>query len=463
MTGPTDPRINAIWRRAEELKATTLAFDASSAMPKSRVYTKDNKKGGSKPLAVVPDTDILYADLERYWKLPAESCAEGQIADQFEKDLQALGVDVTRDSAAERVVCDEAINGAGTTRAQTGNVIGILPGDPNLPSWHLSCHLDGTTPQIVPIPHTRDGDVVKSNGQSILRADDNAGIVIILKIIEFLQKNKIAHGDIYVSGMVAEEVGAYGAKEMTAKNLRGDIGLVFDGMSLSEGIITGGADIALMTLRVQGNTTHPAFADQGVNATTIIADILAKGWEIDSQSRYHGDPGTYVVTSIQSGSSEKDAKSGEERVEHRNAVPDVAIAKGQIRTIDVKHVIPQMQGEINEICTRQHAISCELDVDLLLPGFASGQAAEIVPLIEAGFVHAGLTSPKFDSSFGGSNVNFTWEKRGGNIVVMPIGAKDLHTSKETLDLTEMRDVIAATLGMFQEAAQYHQTGWNEYF
>ena len=59
-----------------------------------------------------------------------------------------------------------------------------------------------------------DGGKIRSNGETVLGADDVAGIVCILEALRAIRENNIEHGDILAVFTVAEEGGLLGAKNL---------------------------------------------------------------------------------------------------------------------------------------------------------------------------------------------------------------------------------------------------------
>ncbi len=75
----------------------------------------------------------------------------------------------------------------------------------------FTSHLDTATSQLVNITHVFDGNLIKTDGKSILGADDKAGVTIMLNMIE----NKIP-GLYYF--FLGEEVGCVGSKKVSEKH-----------------------------------------------------------------------------------------------------------------------------------------------------------------------------------------------------------------------------------------------------
>lgn len=73
-------------------------------------------------------------------------------------------------------------------------------------STMFACHLDTATSALTDVDHVIDGDIIKTDGTSILGADDKAGVTILMYMIE----NNIP-GLYYF--FLGEEVGCVGSKK----------------------------------------------------------------------------------------------------------------------------------------------------------------------------------------------------------------------------------------------------------
>ena len=76
------------------------------------------------------------------------------------------------------------------------------------PSTMFTCHLDTACRQLVDVKHTFDGKYIKTDGTSILGADDKAGMCVILYMIE-----KKVPGLYYF--FIGEEVGCIGSSDLS--------------------------------------------------------------------------------------------------------------------------------------------------------------------------------------------------------------------------------------------------------
>ena len=94
-------------------------------------------------------------------KIASPSRQEAKFADYLQKELEKLGFSVERDAAGEK---------AG---GNTGNLIATLAGNIAAEPVLFCCHMDTVTPcdNIQPV---MEGDVIRSDGSTILSGDDKA-------------------------------------------------------------------------------------------------------------------------------------------------------------------------------------------------------------------------------------------------------------------------------------------------
>lgn len=125
---------------------------------------------------------------------------EGGVAEYVAERLKNLGIEVEIDSAGQKV------------GSNTGNVIAFLPGS-NAPTILFIAHMDTVSPGENIKPRI-ENNLIKSNGQTILGADDKAGIAIILELFQTVLENNLSHGGIEAVFTIAEEKGLLGSKNL---------------------------------------------------------------------------------------------------------------------------------------------------------------------------------------------------------------------------------------------------------
>lgn len=119
-------------------------------------------------------------------------------------------------------------------------------------------------------------DIVTASGQTLLGADDKAGVAIVMTLAEQLLKNpSIPHGPVRICFTPDEEIGK-GVDHLTLEELSADVAYTLDGGEAGEICWeTFSADAAAVT--IDGVSTHPmeARAKGMVNALVLAAKLVA--------------------------------------------------------------------------------------------------------------------------------------------------------------------------------------------
>ncbi len=117
-------------------------------------------------------------------------------------------------------------------------------------------------------------DIITASGNTLLGADDKAGVAIIMDLVNFFSKNPgIKHGTIKILFTPDEEVGR-GTAKLNLEKLGADFGYTLDGGeagSLEDETFSADA----VTITVHGVISHPGYAkDKLVNALKIAGEIM---------------------------------------------------------------------------------------------------------------------------------------------------------------------------------------------
>ncbi|MEO7923876.1 MAG: peptidase T [Chitinophagaceae bacterium] len=118
-------------------------------------------------------------------------------------------------------------------------------------------------------------DIITASGNTLLGADDKAGVAEIMDLANFLMGNKqVRHGEIKILFTPDEEVGK-GTAKVDLKKLGADFGYTLDGGELgSLEDETFSADAVQVI--IHGVIAHPGYAkDKMINAMKIAGEVLA--------------------------------------------------------------------------------------------------------------------------------------------------------------------------------------------
>jgi tripeptide aminopeptidase len=152
-----------------------------------------------------------------------------------------------------------------------GNLIATLPAlNSGAPPILLSCHGDTVKPGKEIRPVLADG-VIRSGGDTILGADDKAGIA------EMLEALRVApvRPPIEIAISRQEEVGLLGVKQLDFSRITARRGFLLDNDTLDT-IITGGPSYFAIDVTVTGRSAHAGMEpEKGVNAIQAASRAIA--------------------------------------------------------------------------------------------------------------------------------------------------------------------------------------------
>jgi len=356
----------------------------------------------------------LLLDLVR---VSSPSRREHEVAERLRKEMVAIGADVSVDDAGEKV--------GGTTGNVIARVRGTVSGAPPL---LLAAHMDTVMPceSIRPIV---DGDIVRTDGTTVLGGDDKSGCAIIVEVLRSLKERGVPHGDVEVVFTICEEVGLLGVKHLDVSRLRARTGLVLDCDGAGE-LVTQGPAANKMVFRILGREAHAGVAPEaGISAIRVAAEAIAamRLGRIDDET-------TANLGVIEGGLA-------------TNIVPPMVLVRGEARSRSLGKLEAQtahMRACFEEAARRHEAragdqvyrarVEAEVhrDYDLMnLP-----HDSRIVRLVSEASRTLGR---KFvaRATGGGCDANVL-NGRGLQVANLGTGMREIHTVKEWLDLREVQ-------------------------
>ena len=134
-------------------------------------------------------------------------------------------------------------------------------------------------------------ELIVTDGNTLLGADDKAGVAEIMTAVEILVSNpSIRHGDVYIAFTPDEEIGR-GTDKFNLKDFGADFGYTIDGGALGE-IEYENFNAASLSLTVNGVSIHPGSAkDVMKNAVDLFCEfhaLLPEKMRPDATSGYEG-------------------------------------------------------------------------------------------------------------------------------------------------------------------------------
>ncbi|OGV95629.1 hypothetical protein A2W24_07070 [Microgenomates group bacterium RBG_16_45_19] len=310
-----------------------------------------------------------------------------------------------------------------------GNVIGYLSGRGE--SILLNAHMDGVPPAKGHIP-VKEGDVLRSDGSTNLRADDIAGITIILEATITIIEGKKKHPPLVLAFTAQEEIGLWGAKALDVTEYDVNQGIVFDNAFGAGTVVSKGACYVAFDVEIKGKETHPGKdLSQGVNAVKVLLDTGIQVGEADKgQTRVN-------IGTVSAGKA-------------RNVVPGNATIQGEIRSFLTGDKLSGRLSEV-EMAFKNAASRNGAQVEFTQKQLAFAyKVDEDEPLVQKYKEVVGARGGEFEmaETFVASDANALREK-GLKVFVISTGVESEHSVNETVKLSDMEQLTSDLVALLE--------------
>jgi tripeptide aminopeptidase len=349
-------------------------------------------------------------------KIDSLSRKEYDVAMRLKREMEDLGAQVSIDDAGERV------------GGNVGNLIAHFTGTaPKAMPILLSAHMDTVVPGegIVPI---LAGDILRTDGRTVLGGDDKSGVAIICEVLRVVKENRFPCSDVDVVFTICEEAGLIGAKCLDVNRLRARTGLVLDSDSVGF-LFTKAPAANRMEFRVHGLEAHAGVCpEKGVNAIKVAADGVARMslGRIDHET-------TANIGVIEGGMAV-------------NIVPNSVILKGEARSHSeeklerqTEHMLRCLQDAAArhtlEVGGAQFTATVDAKIERDYDRMDVSDRAPIVQLVRAAANNLRVDI-KTLATGGGCDANVLNQK-GLEVANLSTGMREIHTVKEWLDLKDL--------------------------
>lgn len=344
-------------------------------------------------------------------KIDSLSRKERKMCDTLKQKLQNSGYEVYEDNTGS------VIGG------ECGNIICTVKGTKDVPAVLLTAHMDTVVPGIGK-KAVVDGDIIKSDGTTILGGDDAAGIAVILETLRVLNENNIEHGDIQIAFTVAEEVGLLGAKNLDYSKIYAKYGFILD----SDGKI-GTACVKAPSQNkihvvIKGKASHAGMEpEKGISAFSIMADAISqmKLGRIDEETTanigiINGGLATNIVcekVEIEAEArSRKQSKLEAQTAHMRDCFVNAAVKWG---------------GQV------------EFNSEVEYPAYSIEMDSEIIKIMKSAASKCGFEFEAVATG-GGSDTNII-NSKGIEAVDVSIGMSKVHSVNEQISIKDIEDSV----------------------
>src|SRR5215208_955749 len=341
--------------------------------------------------------DRLLATFLDLVRIDNPSRGEATIAAHIRGLLEALGLAVEEDAVH--------------------NLLARVPGEgePLL----LNAHMDSVAPCLGVRPVVVDG-VVRSSGDTVLGADDLAGVAAIIEGVRSTLERGGPHRAAELLLTVQEEVGLSGAAAFDTRKLQARVGVTLDSGGDFGGITIAAPSQDSLYVIMTGRAAHAGVApERGINAIVIAAQALAAMplGRIDFET-------TANIGVIKGGDA-------------TNIVPERVELWGEARSHSQEKLSEQVGAMVAALEAAASAAGGSVKVEVRHK-YDAYQLAEDLPIVRqiAAALRAIGYEPKFQISGGGSDVNIL-SQRGLQLANVSVGYREIHSTGEYIAVADL--------------------------
>lgn len=341
--------------------------------------------------------------------------------------LISLGFEVSVDNSAE------------LTGSNTGNIIANLPG--TVPGHVAFCaHMDTVKPCIgIKVVRENDenlGEVYRSADQTILSADDKAGVAAILEGVASAIEDGVPRPNITVLFTTCEEISLVGATALASDVLEGGVPcFVLDADGRPGTIIYEAPCHFTMRASIYGRAAHAGVEPEaGISAIRIAAEA------IENMPLGRLDDATTANIGVVSGGVAT------------NIVPEYCTLEGECRSVFRNRAEMQrraMEDALREAAERNGG-KVDIEWSFDYPEIVIGKDDPLIKHLTAAMTSFGLT-PHLYRTGGGADANILGQK-GARAITLGIGMTNFHSSDEFIALQDIEDSAALVRALIVEYA-----------
>lgn len=352
----------------------------------------------------------LWEMFQAFTDIYAPTFGERQLCDLLKTKLTVLGAELYEDDAGDKI------------GGNCGNLYGYLPGN-NCPGRNpvlFSAHMDTVEPAIGKKAVLSEDGIIVSEGDTILGADDAAGLCIILEALFRLQEEGKSHRPVELLFPVAEERYGLGSQVADYSRIQAKEAYVLDLDGAIGEAANAAPTILSFSVTVNGKAAHAGFKPQdGVNAIAAAAKAIAR------IPQGAPEPGLTCNIGVISGG------------EMTNIVSERCVISGEIRSLSHERALAQWQ-EITRIFSEEAELagaSLETAHDIKITAYETPLDAPVTRCFQKACDMIGIEC-RIQATMGGSDNN-VFSLHGIEGLVISCSMHNVHSSGEWSSLDEM--------------------------
>jgi tripeptide aminopeptidase len=299
----------------------------------------------------------------------------------------------------------------------------------------LCAHLD-TVPPAGPIEPVLVDGVVTNEHETILGADNKAAVAAMLDATRRVLEEGRPHAGLELVFTPKEEVGLLGAAAFDHTRLAARLGYVYDQAAPIGEVILGAPYSQSMEVRFHGRASHSGmYPEEGRSAIAAAARAIA-----DLRLGRIDDETTANVGVIEGGTA-------------GNIVPEWCTFLAEARSHDERKLADLVQEMLDAITFAAGVTECDVEttVQKSYRGYRFRREDPAVRLAAVALERSGFP-PSYALSGGAADAN-VFNERGLPCVNLANGMASIHTSDESIAVSDLEAMVEVTLALVDAARE----------
>ncbi|AQR94054.1 M20/M25/M40 family metallo-hydrolase [Clostridium saccharoperbutylacetonicum] len=360
----------------------------------------------------------IISEFTKLVSIDSPSYSEKNMGEHIKKRLISLGFYISEDDSGK------FFNG------NCGNIYGFKEGDISLEPLLFCAHMDTVEPCTGKVAIVDKDGTIRSNGETILGADDYSGIAAILEALQTIEDKNISHRPIEVLFTIAEEVYCRGVKKFDFSKIKSKEAYILDLSGAVGSAAFKAPTILSFTININGKSSHAGFAPENG-----IHSILAAADSINSINIGRIDEETTVNIGIIEGGIAT------------NIVPNQCVVKGEIRSYSHKKAIDVSENIKQKFIDSAEKIGATIDfqVEIHCEAYETSSNHQVIRRFEKASNELNLPT-KLVETFGGSDNNIL-NKQGLTGLVIANAMNSCHSCEEYTTINELCNIGELTVSL----------------
>jgi tripeptide aminopeptidase len=367
--------------------------------------------------------------------VPSPSRRERVVGELIREWLAGHGVHSAYDEAGE-------VNGS-----DCGNLIATVAGAPGAPTYLFVSHIDTVESGTAPVtPHIDDDGVIRTNGETILGADNKAAVAAVMRVCAAAARHPEARRPtVHAAFTCCEESGKMGAGLLEPDLLqRIDCAFSVDGAKPVGTVITRALGQTSFVFVIHGRAAHAAAnPEAGVNAIAVASEIVSAlplgrrpgGGSVNVAAIIGGSVIDRLTPEVLGDASVEAAL----RSALTNSIPDLALVRGEVRgyTVDeIETTIDAITQTVARVCQARGARPDWIrDRERMVPPFPPAEDSRARALVHAAAAQVPGLELVLEERQATLEANYL--AASTDVVALASGGRDPHQVSESIPVSEL--------------------------